>query len=168
MFYLNPDLKTIKDMFKKLYVVLVLGAALACHAAPAKPIKVAGSNDIQADEQQSIVCKTVAELISNYNYKKVALNDSLSLVIYNRYIKSLDEGHSYLLASDIADFDKYKTVLSNDVKNGNLNDVFYIFNVYQKEYIEHIKYSLAQVDKDFDFSKNETFTYDRANLPWIA
>ena len=103
MFYLNPELKTVKDMLKKIYLVLVLGAALACHAAPAKPIKVAGSNDIQADEQQSIVCKTVAELISNYNYKKVPLNDSLSTVIYNRYIKSLDESHNYLMASDIAD-----------------------------------------------------------------
>jgi carboxyl-terminal processing protease len=27
---------------------------------------------------------------------------------------------------------------------------------------------LAQVDKDFDFSKNESFTYDRTNLPWVA
>ncbi|HEY5327732.1 MAG TPA: carboxy terminal-processing peptidase [Mucilaginibacter sp.] len=155
-------------MFKKLYLALVLAAALACHAAPAKPIKVAGSNDIQADEQQSIVCKTVASLISTYNYKKVPLNDSLSLVIYNRYIKSLDESHNYLLASDIAGFGKYKTVLSDDVKAGNLNDAFYIFNVYQEEYIKHIKYSIAQLDKKFDFDNNEVFPFDRDKLPWIA
>ena len=52
-------------MFKKLYLVLVLGAALACKAAPPKHIKVAGSNDIQPDEQQVIVCKAIAQLISN-------------------------------------------------------------------------------------------------------
>jgi len=155
-------------MFKKLYLALVLGAALACHAAPAKPIKVAGSNDIQPDEQQSVVCRTVAELITNYNYKKVPLNDSISQVIYNRYIKLLDESHNYLLASDIADFDKYKTVLDDDVKTGNLNDVFYIFNVYQKRYIEHINYSIAQLGRDFDFDKSEVFTYDRTSLPWVA
>src|SRR5258707_10574558 len=168
MFYLNPDFKTVKDMFKKLYLALVLGAALACNATPAKPIKVPGSNDLQPDEKQSLVCKTVAELISNYNYKKVVLNDSISAVIYDRYIKLLDESHNYLLASDIADFDKNKTVLDDDVKSGNLNDVFYIFNVYQKRYIEHVNYSIAQLDKDFDFSKNETFTYDREKLPWVA
>jgi len=155
-------------MFKKLYLVLVLGAALACHATPAKPIKVAGSNDIQPDEQQSLVCKTVAELISNYNYKKVPLNDSISEVVYNRYIKLLDESHNYLLASDIADFDKYKRGLADDMKSGNLNNVFYIFNVYQKEYIKHINYSIAQLDDNFDFDKNEMFTYDRTNLPWVA
>ncbi|TWI97254.1 carboxyl-terminal processing protease [Mucilaginibacter frigoritolerans] len=164
----NPDLNTVKDMFKKLYLVLVLGAALACKAAPPKHIKVAGSNDIQPDEQQSIVAKTVAQFISNYNYKKVELNDSISQVVYNRYIKSLDESHNYLLASDVQDFDKYKTVLDNDVKEGNLADVFYIFNVYQKRYLEHIQYSIAHIDDNFDYSKNETFVYDRDNQPWVA
>jgi carboxyl-terminal processing protease len=168
MFYLKSDLKTVKDMFKKLYLMLVLGAALACHAAPAKHIKVTGSNDIQPDEKQSIVCQTVAKFISTYNYKKVELNDSISEVIYNRYIKLLDEGHNYFLASDIADFAKYKTVLDDDVKVGNLNDVFYIFNVYQKRYIEHVQYSIAQLNNNFDFTTNETFTFDREKLPWAA
>jgi carboxyl-terminal processing protease len=163
-----PELKTVKDMFKRFYLVLVLGAALACHAKPSKFIKVAGSNDIAPDAQESVVCKTVAELISNYNYKKVPLNDSLSGVIFDRYIKMLDESHNYLLASDIADFGKYKTVLDDDVKSGNLNDVFYIFNVYQKRYIDHIKYSIAQIDDNFNFDENEDFVYDRTSLPWAA
>ncbi len=168
MFYITPELKSVKDMFKKLYLVLVLGAALACNAKPAKHIKVTGSNDIQPDEQQSIVCKTIATLISNYNYKKVDLNDSISTVVYNRYIKMMDESHNYFLASDIQDFDKYKTVLDDDVKSGNLNNIFYIFNVYQKRYIERVKYSLTQLDNNFDYSKSDKFTYDRDNLPWVT
>src|SRR4051812_7942439 len=40
MFNINPDLKTTKDMFKKIYIVLILGSALACKAAPSKPAKV--------------------------------------------------------------------------------------------------------------------------------
>jgi carboxyl-terminal processing protease len=168
MFTTTPDLKTVKDMFKKLYLVLVLGAALACNAKPAKPIKVTGSNDIQPDEQQSIVCKTIAALITNYNYKKVELGDSISEVVYNRYLKMLDEGHNYLLASDIADFAKYKTVLDDDVKAGNLNDAFYIFNVYQKRYLDRIKFSISQLDNKFDFDKNDTFTFDRETLPWAT
>jgi carboxyl-terminal processing protease len=168
MLNLKSDLKTVKDMCKKFYLVLVLGAALACHAAPPKHIKVEGSKDIQPAEEQSIVCKSVADLISKYNYKKVVLNDSISQVVFTRYIKLLDESHNYLLASDIADFNKYKTVLDDDVKSGNLANIFYIFNVYQKRYLERINYSLANLNDDFDFTKNETFTYDRENLPWAA
>lgn len=165
--YINPDLKTVKDMFKKLYLVLVLGATLACHAAP-KPIKVDGSNDLQPDARQNIVCKEVAELITKYNYKKVDLNDSLSVIIYNRYLKKIDENHNYLLASDVQDFDKYKTVLDDDLKSGNLNDVFYMFNVFQKRYLDRIRFSIAHVNDKFDFSKNDTFTFDREDLPWVA
>jgi carboxyl-terminal processing protease len=164
----TPELTLVKDMFKRFYFVLAISAALACKAAPARPVTVPGSNNLEPTEQQSMICKTVAKFISQYNYKKVELNDSLSAVIYDRYIKSLDEGHNYLIASDIKDFDKYKNSLTDDIKNGNLNDIYYIFNVFQKRYTERIKYSIAQLDKTFDFTQKESFTYDRANLPWVA
>jgi len=158
-------------MFKKLYVLLLLGAALACHAAAphyGPMTKVDGSNNLQPDAQQSTVCRYVAQLISEYNYKKVELNDSISKVVFDRYIKELDDNHNYFLASDLQDFGKYKTVLDDDLKGGNLNDVFYIFNVYQKRYNDRIKYSIAQLDKKFDFSGNETFTFDRDSLAFFA
>ncbi|MBE9586918.1 carboxy terminal-processing peptidase [Mucilaginibacter sp. JRF] len=155
-------------MFKKLYAVLVIGAALSCQASPSKPIKVAGSNDLQPDEQQSIVLQNVAEMITKYNYKKIDLNDSISGVIFDRYIKALDGNHNYLLASDVKDFEKYRLMLDDDMKAGNLANVFYIFNVYQKRYNDRINYSLKQVNDNFDYTKSETFTYDREKLPWVA
>jgi carboxyl-terminal processing protease len=168
MFYFNPDLKTVKDMIKKFYLMLALAAALACKATPPKPVKVIGSNDIQPSEQQGIVLASVAKLISEYNYKKVEINDSISNVVLTRYLKILDEGHQYFLASDIADFDKFKYILDDDIKNGYLNNVFYIFNVYQKRYLENIKYSLTQIDNNFDFKTNDVYTYNRESLPWAA
>lgn len=168
MFNINPDLKTVKKMFKNIYIALIVGAALSCKAAPAKTIHVPGSNDIQPDEQQVVVCKTITGLISEYNYKKVPLNDSVSALIFDKYIKALDENHNYLLASDIKDFEKYRYVLDDDLKAGNLNDAFYIFNVFQKRYNDRINYSLKQIDNPFDFAKNETFTYDREDMPWVV
>nr|WP_294791861.1 carboxy terminal-processing peptidase [uncultured Mucilaginibacter sp.] len=155
-------------MFKRFYFVLVLGAALACNAAPSKPVKVDGSLNLEPNEQQSTAVKAVASLISGYNYKKVPLNDSLSAIIYDRFLKSMDENHVYLLKSDIADFDKYKTQFDNDIKVGNLNNAFYIFNVFQKRYAERQNYSLAQLNKDFDFTKDDAFVYDREKLPWAS
>ncbi|WP_374948955.1 carboxy terminal-processing peptidase [Mucilaginibacter sp.] len=157
-------------MFKKLYLMGVLAAALACNASPNKPVhtKGAGANDLVPDEQQSVVCRQVATLVTGYNYKKVPLNDSISAIIYDHYIKKLDENHSYLLSSDLKDFEKYKNVLDDDIKAGNLANAFYIFNVFQKRYTEYVNFSIAQLSKDFDFTKNETFTYDRDSLPFAA
>jgi len=154
-------------MFRKVYLVLVLGAAVACKASPVKQNKVS-EGDLVPDEQQSVVCGRIAQLITTYNYKKVSLNDSISKEIFDRYIKSIDENHSYFLASDLKDFEKYKTVLDDDIKAGNLNDAFYIFNMFQKRYIEHLTYSLAVLNQSFDFTKNETFVFDRDKLPWPA
>lgn len=164
------DLKRVKDMFRKIYILLVLAAMFACKASPAnQPMKrVDGSNDLQPDAQQSVVCQYIATIISEHNYKKVPLNDSLSEVVFKRYVKALDENHNYLLASDIKDFDKYKDVIDDDLKSGNLSDVFYMFNVYQKRYNDRIKYSLAQLDKNFDFNGHDSFTFDRDSLPYYA
>lgn len=155
-------------MFKRLYMFLVMGTALACQASTSTSGNVDGSTNLQPDQVQSQVAKEVASLISSYNYKKVPLNDSLSAVVYDRYIKALDENHNYLLASDIKDFNRFKTAIDDDLKAGNLNDVFYIFNVYQKRYLERINYSLSQLDKTYDYTKNETFTYDREKEPWMS
>ncbi len=168
MFGIEINLMFIKNMFKKLYMMAILGASVACQATPGQPIKVAGSRNIEPDEQQSIVCKEVTEMITNYNYKKIKLNDSISTVIFNRYIKSLDENHNYFLASDLKDFDQYKTKLDNDLQNGELNHVFYIFNVYQKRYNERIKYSLEQLNKPYDFTQKESFMFNRENQPWVS
>ncbi|WP_198170164.1 carboxy terminal-processing peptidase [Mucilaginibacter arboris] len=155
-------------MFKKLYMMAILGASVACHATPGQPIKVAGSKNLEPDEQQAIVCKEVTEMITNYNYKKIKLNDSISTVIFNRYIKSLDENHNYFLASDLNDFDQYKTQLDDDLQNGELNHVFYIFNVYQKRYNERIKYSLDQLNKTYDFTQKDEFMFNREDQPWVS
>ena len=168
MFGLEINLMLIKNMFKKLYLMAILGASVACHATPGEPIKVAGSRNLEPDEQQAVVCKEVTEMITNYNYKKIKLNDSISTVIFNRYIKALDENRNYLLASDIKDFDPYKTQLDDDLKNGDLSHVFYIFNVYQKRYNERIKYSLEQLGKNYDFTQKDEFTFNRENQPWVT
>lgn len=168
MFGSKFDLKRIKDMFKKLYIFMLLGAALACKAAPSHPTKVDGSNDLQPDQKQMLVSRYIAQMITTQNYKKVELNDSLSVVIYNKYLKLLDENHNYLLASDVKGFEQFKTKLDDDMKSGDLNDIFYIFNVYQKRYLERVKFSLSQVDDNFDFTKNEVFTFDREDMPYAA
>ena len=149
-------------------MMAILGASVACQATPGAPIKVAGSKNLEPDQQQSIVCKEVTEMITNYNYKKIKLNDSISTVIFNRYIKALDENHNYLLASDLKDFDQYKTKLDDDLENGELNHVFYMFNVYQKRYNERIKYSLDQLNKNYDFTQKEEFTFNREDQPWVS
>ncbi|HEY9047758.1 MAG TPA: carboxy terminal-processing peptidase [Ohtaekwangia sp.] len=150
-------------MVRKVYVALALAVVCISHL----PV-FAERVELMPDEEQIIVCRKIAEIITHYNYKKVELNDSISAVIFNNYIKSLDENHSYFLASDIKGFGAYKTTLDDDIKVGNLLNAFAIFNVFQKRYVEHLQYALASVDKNFNFNEKDTYVYDRTELPWPA
>lgn len=162
------DFKLFKEMLRRVLLITFTAAALACSASPKSQKMVDGVQNIRPDDQQSLVCREVVQLIENYNYKKIKLNDSISSVIFDRYIKALDPSKYYFLASDIKDFEKYRTTLDDDFRIGDLSGPFYIFNVYLKRYNERIDYSISQIKGKYDFNQNDTYVYDREKMPWIS
>ncbi|MES2650926.1 MAG: carboxy terminal-processing peptidase [Bacteroidota bacterium] len=155
-------------MLRRVLMVTFTAAALACSASPEVQKMVDGVQNIKPDEQQSLVCKELVGLIENYNYKKIKINDSISSIVFDRYIKALDPSKYYFLASDIKEFEKYRTTLDDAFRIGDLSGPFYIFNVYLKRYNERIDYSIAQIGSKFDFNQNDTYVYDREKMPWIS
>ncbi len=159
----------IKIMLKRVFLSLFVAATVACTAAPRIiDIDVPGSNNLKPEPRQEKVAKEIANLVTTLNYKKVSLNDSLSEVIYDNYLKQMDGNKSYFLASDIKSFEQYKKTFDDDMKKGDLSAAFFMFNTYQKRYNEKINYSIKALNTDFDFNKNETYVYDREGLPWFA
>jgi len=108
----------------------------------------------------------VTQILDYFHYRDVDLNDSLSSVIMDNLIESLDASKNYFLASDIKSFQKYRFAFDEDLKRGNLVPAFYIFNIYKKRVEERLKYALAESAKKFDFTKNETFVFDREKAPY--
>ncbi|MES2456666.1 MAG: carboxy terminal-processing peptidase [Bacteroidota bacterium] len=153
-------------MLKKVLLVTFTAAVLACHASPKVQPLVKGISNIVPDEKQALVCKEIVKLIENYNYKKSKINDSISSVVLDKYIKDLDPYKYYFLASDIKEFEKYRFKLDDDFRDGDLSGPFYIFNVYLKRYNEFIGFALAQAKTKYDFNQNDTYTFDREKMPW--
>jgi carboxyl-terminal processing protease len=162
------DFKIAKEMLKRILLVTFTAAVLACQAAPKPQQLVPGVSNIVPDEKQALVCKEIVGLIENYNYKKLQINDSISSLVLDKYIKDLDPSRSYFLASDIKEFEQFRYTLDDDFRIGNLNAPFYIFNVYLKRYNEWINYSLAQIKLKQNFNQNDTFVYDREKMPWAT
>ena len=155
-------------MFKKIYLALFLFAALACQADPRVKASVEGSANLQPDARQAVVAKEMVNLLENFHYKKVKIDDSFSSIAFDKYIKALDPGRSYFLQSDIKDFEQFRTTLDDDFREGDLSAPFYIFNVYQKRYTDRVDFALAQIDKNYTFTSNEKYNYDREDAPWFA
>jgi len=155
-------------MLKKILLVTFTAAVLACHASPKPQTMVTGISNIVPDEKQALICKEIVTLIENYNYKKSKINDSISSLVLDKYVKDLDPYKYYFLASDIKEFEKFRYELDDDFRNGDLSAPFYIFNVYLKRYNSFINYALLQAKAKYDFNQNDSYTFDREKMPWAA
>lgn len=152
-------------MFKQLLVSLVLVSVLACGSKPR--VSLNQEETLKPSAQHEVIAKEVANILENISYKKVAMGDSLSDIVYNNLLKSVDMGKVYLLQSDIDDFEQFRTTISQDFKEGDLSAPFYMFNQYAKRYIESMEYALSQVDADHDFSIEEDYINNREKLGWF-
>ncbi|RZL46305.1 MAG: tail-specific protease [Pedobacter sp.] len=162
------EFKLVKEMLRRVLMITFTAAALACSASPKVQKIVDGIQNIKPDDQQSLAMRQVVGFIENYNYKQIKVDDSISSIVLDRYIKALDPSRYYFLASDIKEFEKYRTTLDDDFKSGDLSVPFYIFNLYLKRYNERIDYSISQIKAKYDFNQNDTYVYDREKMPWIS
>ena len=160
--------KSFKEMLKKVFFSLFVAAAISCGAGPRIDISAENPQLLKPDAAQGIIVKDLVSLFETVHYKKVPFNDSLSSVIYDEYLKSLDPGKNYFLKSDITEFEKYRENVLEDLKEGDLSVMFHMFNVYQQRYLERLRYAASQVKSDFDFSTDETYTYNREKEDWFA
>lgn len=132
-------------------------------AAPKVPFKL---NPLDTHSRTSL---TVVEQLRHAHYLPKELNDTSSSATFDKYIDSLDGAKSYLLASDIAEFEKHRYSLDDALKRGKLKPAFDIFNRYQNRVVDRLEWVIAYLSKgitDIDFDIDERLEVDRENAPW--
>ncbi len=127
-----------------------------------------GKKEIAPDDKQIEVCRQLVGLVSNYNYKKVPLNDSLSQVVYDAYLKSIDASRIYFYENEVKQFNDNRNSYDDFLMEGNLVQPFNMFNVYMNRYINRMNFILSKIDSEkFDFTSDESIVFDRENASWF-
>jgi carboxyl-terminal processing protease len=124
------------------------------------------ADDLKPSVSQEHVEQLVARLLTTHHYRKVRLNDSLSSVVFDNYLKELDGNKAYFLASDVNSFEKYRNNIDDQLINGELTAAYDIYNVFRKRYQERNKFVQENFVKPFDFTVDETFNTDREKANW--
>ncbi|WP_339474207.1 carboxy terminal-processing peptidase [Pseudomonas sp. RL_5y_Pfl2_69] len=127
-------------------------------------------DNLQPDRDEVIASLNVVELLKRHHYSKPPLNDARSAIIYDSYLKLLDPSRSYFLASDIAEFDKWKYQFDDFLKSGDLNPGFIIYKRYLDRVKSRLDFALAELNKgpdSLDFTARETLQIDRKDAPWL-
>jgi carboxyl-terminal processing protease len=119
-------------------------------------------------ERHRSVARKVGETLEKMHYSQSKLDDKLSAIVYTRYLESIDSQRTSLLATDIAEFDQYKVKFDDMIRTGDVDPAFAIFARFQQRNRERIKYAISQLDKEPNWTLNESFDFNREKAPWAA
>lgn len=114
----------------------------------------------------SRVSQAVTIILSKRHYEKRNLNDSLSSVIFDDYIKTLDFNKLYFIKSDIDKFEKHRFRVDNYLLKGDLNFAFDVFNLYKSRLNDRIVKINERLDEEFNFDIDEDYTPNRKEAEW--
>ncbi len=126
---------------------------------------------VAPEKDQAKLSFVIAKQLQYQHYRQMILDDQLSSKVFDAFIKSLDPNHTFFLASDIKELERFRYQIDNDFRRGELSHAFKAFNLYQKRHAERLVYTLNLLENEydkFDFNKNEDLAIDRKKMPWPA
>ena len=116
--------------------------------------------------RERMIARQVGSLLEEAHYSKLKIDDSLSPRVMDKFIDGLDGQRSYFLASDIAEFETHRLRFDDMIRTGDIEPAYLIFARYQQRNRERVQHALALLDREPDFTLNESFEFDRESAPW--
>lgn len=107
-------------------------------------------------------------LLNQYHYRKLPVNDSISSVIFDNYVSALDPNKIYFLKSEIDYFSKYRLQLDNDLQTGNLDFAYQIFGLYREKSLKRLQSVAEELEEEYDFTKEESYETDADKIEWAT
>ena len=99
------------------------------------------------------------------------LDDDASGRIFDKYLEFLDGKRMFLLASDVATLQEYRTTLDDALRQGDMQPAFDIYNAFRRRALQRVEYErklLQRGIEHFDFTLDEAVALDRGEAPWPA
>src|SRR5690606_37247283 len=160
-------------LLRTLSIVALLIAALlqVCGALTVSPRpEPVSAGGLAPEEVHAGAARGIVDRLQGH-YRQMRFDDSLSEKVFNRYLRDLDTNRVYFLASDVAAFDRYRLLLDDQLRRGDLSAGFDIFNIYQQRVGERLEYLLARLDEGLDslsFDGSDSVLLDRSEQPWAS
>jgi carboxyl-terminal processing protease len=107
-----------------------------------------------------------ARFLTRFHYDAQPLDDAMSARVYKAYFKLIDGEKVFFTEADMAKFAPLKTKLDDAIWNQDLGAPFSIFNLYVQRAVERMGYARELLKKGFDFSKDESYVFDRKDAQW--
>jgi len=122
-----------------------------------------------ADENPELTGDHVANITRMFlrtHYSRANFDDAHSAEMLKEYEQRFDPGRYYFLQSDIEEFQRYATKLDDQIRRGNIDVAFLVYNRFLKRVQQREKYLDTLLHEHFDLTKDDTFVVDRKDAPY--
>jgi carboxyl-terminal processing protease len=116
--------------------------------------------------QERSLAPRVAGILEQNHYRHIPIDERLSPQVLERFLSALDSQHSYFLASDVASFDRWRLKFGDMIHTGEIDPAYLMFYVFQQRNRERMEYALKLLDTEPDFTRDESFEFDREKAGW--
>lgn len=156
-----------------LILALLLLTADAAYPKAPSPAEIPAERTapLTPTRNQGKVLQEAIKKLDRHHYKTLKLDDQAGRKVLQRYTELLDPIKVHFLAEDIARFDEFAPRLDDDLKRGNLERVFGIYNRFHEQREKRLRYmldGLAERIKTMDFEKDEYLDLERETAQWPA
>ena len=121
---------------------------------------------IQPEKKHEKIGALVERFIERSHYNHTKVDDKLSSLIFSKFIESLDENRSYFTQNEINAFEIYRFKIDDMLGSEAIDPIYDIFNTYRKRASERMEFALALLEKEPDFTLQESFKFDRSDIEW--
>ncbi|HNR23166.1 MAG TPA: carboxy terminal-processing peptidase [Steroidobacteraceae bacterium] len=148
-------------------IIAVMLALVSSSQAPASTSALP-PGAIAPGERHRLVARRVGMILEDTHYRRAGIDDRMSSQIFDRYLQFLDGQRSYFLASDIAEFERYRMRFDDMIRTGEIEPAYVIFARYQARNRDRVQHALVQLAKEPDWTIDESFGFDRSEAAWPA
>ncbi len=120
------------------------------------------------DPTDANIVRITADMLETWQYSQHPFDQEIASKFLDRYLDSLDYSHMYLLKSDLAEFEPYRTNLQDlTIKDHDTSPCWKIFGRFMERATERVTYitNLLATEK-FEFNGNDRFIANRHTLPY--
>ncbi|ELE8119988.1 carboxy terminal-processing peptidase [Vibrio fluvialis] len=121
---------------------------------------------LSPEVQHETASKRVTSRFTRSHYKHFNLDDQFSQAIFERYIEMLDYNRNLFTQADIDSFKDWSVQLDDQLKVGNNQIAFDLYNLSMEKRFDRFQYALYLLDHEITFDTDESIELDRSKAAW--
>ena len=121
----------------------------------------------QSDKNPCETLSKINALIQEQHYKPKAVDDSLSVYVFDSFLKTIDDGNSIFIAPEISVLKKHKFKIDDYIISKNCAFLEEIYNSYTTAMDRYDKIILSIKSEPFGFSSSEVIRFSKKSFSFV-